>query len=131
MFVDTVWRPPDGEAYSYLLGLYLGDGHLATYPRTMRLIITCDAAYPRLIQACAASMASVGLARKVRIQPDAKRRCVRVSGFSKRWPEVFPQHGPGRKHNRKIELEPWQRDIVDQSRRSSCAGFCTRTGAEP
>ena len=24
----------------------------------------------------------------------------------------FPQHGPGRKHMRKIELQPWQRTIV-------------------
>ncbi len=31
----------------------------------------------------------------------------------KRWPEALPQHGAGRKHTRPIELEPWQRDIVD------------------
>ena len=33
---------------------------------------------------------------------------------SKRWPEAFPQHGPGRKHERKIELAGWQREIVDR-----------------
>ncbi len=27
---------------------------------------------------------------------------------------MFPQHGPGRKHERRIELEPWQRGIVTQ-----------------
>ena len=29
-------------------------------------------------------------------------------------PRSFPQHGPGRKHERKIELAPWQREIVDE-----------------
>ena len=26
---------------------------------------------------------------------------------------LFPQHGPGRKHERPIRLEPWQREIVE------------------
>lgn len=28
------------------------------------------------------------------------------------WPCLFPQHGPGRKHERPIVLEPWQADVV-------------------
>jgi hypothetical protein len=36
-----------------------------------------------------------------------------VVGSSPRWPEAFPQHGPGRKHERRIELADWQREIVD------------------
>ena len=59
-------------------------------------------------------MVRAGLARKVQIRPDGQRRCVRVSSYSQRWPEAFPQHGPGRKHDRKIELAPWQREIVDR-----------------
>jgi hypothetical protein len=42
--------------------------------------------------------------------------CTDVSvwwGSSPRWPEAFPQHGPGRKHERRIELADWQREIVD------------------
>ncbi|WP_235530038.1 hypothetical protein [Nocardioides sp. Root151] len=31
----------------------------------------------------------------------------------KHWLCLFPQHGPGRKHERSIALEPWQREIVD------------------
>ncbi|MFI9836970.1 helix-turn-helix domain-containing protein [Nonomuraea sp. NPDC051941] len=27
-------------------------------------------------------------------------------------PHLFPQHGPGKKHERPIVLEPWQREIV-------------------
>jgi hypothetical protein len=28
---------------------------------------------------------------------------------------LFPQHGPGLKHKRRIVLEPWQREIVDSA----------------
>ena len=30
------------------------------------------------------------------------------------WPCLFPQHGPGRKHERRITLEPWQQAIVEE-----------------
>jgi hypothetical protein len=34
--------------------------------------------------------------------------------MSKTWRELFPQHGPGRKHKRPIVLVPWQREIVER-----------------
>lgn len=37
-----------------------------------------------------------------------------VTSYFKGWPALFPQHGPGRKHRRRILLEPWQRDIVSR-----------------
>ena len=42
------------------------------------------------------------------------------------------QRGPGQKHDRKIELEPWQREVVDRfPRESSSAACCTPTAAGP
>ena len=38
--------------------------------------------------------------------------CMEVKSTSKHWPCLFPQHGPGKKHTRKIELELWQSTIV-------------------
>ncbi len=38
--------------------------------------------------------------------------CTEVISCSRYWPCLFPQHGPGRKHMRKIELQSWQRTIV-------------------
>src|SRR5262245_56281495 len=32
--------------------------------------------------------------------------------YSKHWPCLFPQHGPGRKHERSIELVTWQQEIA-------------------
>jgi hypothetical protein len=47
------------------------------------------------------------------VNPHRVHRCARVACAWKRWPEVFPQHGPGRKHERAIVLEPWQRGVLD------------------
>jgi hypothetical protein len=46
--------------YTYLLGLYLGDGSIAAYPRDVfRLRIVCADAYPGLIRQCEVAMAEV------------------------------------------------------------------------
>ncbi|GAA3068563.1 hypothetical protein FHS39_001976 [Streptomyces olivoverticillatus] len=49
--------------------------------------------------------------------PSVKRRqkqgCAEVKSYSQHWPCMFPQHGPGKKHERRIVLEPWQQEIVD------------------
>ncbi len=41
-----------------------------------------------------------------------EKTCVEISAYSKRWPALFPQHGPGRKHERRIELRGWQWSVV-------------------
>lgn len=38
---------------------------------------------------------------------------VSVVGYYPHWPDLFPQHGPGKKHERAIALEAWQQAIVD------------------
>jgi hypothetical protein len=47
-------------SYTYLLGLYLGDGCIAAHARNVfRLRIVCADAYPELIQRCETAMAQV------------------------------------------------------------------------
>jgi hypothetical protein len=41
---------------------------------------------------------------------------------------LFPQHGPGRKHTRKIELALWQRDIVERHPKSFLRGLIHSDG---
>jgi hypothetical protein len=104
-------RLPDAE-YSYLLGFYLGDGCISAHSRGVyRLRITTDASYPRIIEECAGAMSAVMPQSRVLIQ-QLKTDAVEISSYSKAWPLLFPQHGPGRKHLRKIELAAWQSDIV-------------------
>lgn len=102
----------DGPAYPYLLGLYLGDGCLSVNHRGIYwLRIACADSWPGLIDACEDAIRTVRPGGAVcRVQ---RQGCVQVTACSKQWPTVFPQHGPGRKHERRIALEPWQREIVD------------------
>jgi hypothetical protein len=111
MFVRT--KPADPYSYAYLLGAYLGDGYVAKTERSFQLVITLDAVYPEIVEECrTAIVLSLPAAR-----PGACRhpvhRSIRVTAGSKLWPDLFPQMGPGRKHERAIVLAPWQRDIVD------------------
>jgi hypothetical protein len=42
-----------------------------------------------------------------------------IKSYSKHWPCLFPQRGPGPKHTRKIELEEWQAIIIGNIRVNS------------
>ncbi|MFI1026681.1 helix-turn-helix domain-containing protein [Streptomyces sp. NPDC020951] len=103
----------DSPAYSYLLGLYLGDGHIIQN-RAMRvpsLSIFCADAHPGLMDECEQSMRSVLPGNSVcRVR---RKGCHEVKLYSKHLWCLFPQHGPGKKHERPIILEPWQQAIVD------------------
>ncbi|MGW0734639.1 helix-turn-helix domain-containing protein [Streptomyces sp. NPDC002851] len=105
--------PPESEAaYSYLLGLYLGDGCLSRHRRGgWYLRIVCADAWPGLIELCRDAITAVRPGSKVYLVH--KDGCVAVTSYHRFWPSLFPQHGPGKKHNRTIALEPWQQDIVD------------------
>lgn len=101
----------DEEAYAYLLGVYLGDGCLSLHPRGVyRLRIFCDSTYPDIVNEIATHMVIIRGSEKLGFTP--KKGCVEVSAFWKHWICLFPQHGPGRKHDRRIELQPWQREMV-------------------
>ncbi len=105
-------RDLDEAAYAYLLGLYLGDGYIVQYAthRSPSLVITCDASWPGLIDAAEAAVRSVfPHNRTCRVR---KTGCVDVKVYSNHLPCLFPQHGPGKKHERGISLEGWQRGVV-------------------
>jgi hypothetical protein len=102
--------PP--AAYAYLLGLYLGDGCISAAPRAFALRISFDARYPGIIGECVRTLRLVRPENRVWVARQAPTRCVVVQCWSTRWPELFPQHGPGRKHDRRIVLADWQRTIT-------------------
>lgn len=108
-----MWEPPDVASYSHLLGLYLGDGWIWATARTYGLRLALDARYPDIVASAAASVTSTGLPRTVSVRPKRGSDSVVVTAYSSRWPEAFPQHGPGRKHDRTIALADWQEQIVD------------------
>lgn len=99
-----------GAAYSALLGYYLGDGCISRMPRYYSFRVSCDATYPGIIadvDRCLIDVRPGGRIHHVRA-PGA----VVIQSAWLHWPCLFPQHGPGRKHERPISLEAWQRRIV-------------------
>lgn len=102
-----------GPDYVYLLGLYLGDGCISRHRRGVyRLRIVLDVKYPGIVDSAAVAMGAVRpgpVLRQLRPQ-----NCFEVSAYWKCWPCLFPQHGPGRKHTRRIELTHWQKALVDR-----------------
>src|SRR5690242_9230418 len=97
--------PPDPSAYLYLLGQYLGDGHIRPSGRSRCLSITCCTDYPGIVRAVEEAMRCVlGTSVFHRARPDAA--CVNVESTTRHWLCAFPQAGPGRKHERAIVLEP-------------------------
>lgn len=91
-------------AYVYLLGLYLGDGCISQGARgVFRMRIALDRKYLEIIAECAAAMEAVVPWNKVHQQLTPKNY-VEVHAYSRSWPCLFPQHGAGKKQERKIEL---------------------------
>jgi hypothetical protein len=99
-------------AYAYLLGMYLGDGCISKGARNVfRLRVALDMKYEGIVNECAAAMQAVVPWNKVHCQLTNKNY-VEVHAYSKSWPCLFPQHGPGKKHEREIALTDWQQEFV-------------------
>lgn len=122
-------RDLDEARYSYLLGLYLGDGSISTHARGVyRLRIVQDEKYVRLIDECSLAMAGIVRGAELGVGFVQQVGCIEIYSFWKHWPCVFPQHGPGRKMDRRIELQPWQREIVQRFPRELIKGLIDSDG---
>lgn len=101
-------------AYVYLLAVYLGDGCIVATKNSWNLRIVLDGAYQGIIEECQAAIATVR-GHKPKALPSRRDRSVVISSSWVSWACLLPQHGPGRKHERKIELMPWQRELVGRA----------------
>jgi hypothetical protein len=98
-------------AYVHLLGLYLGDGCLSAHPRGVyKLRISLDARYPNVMEECEDAMRAVMPCSRLNVVDYCT--WFELYSYSKQWPRLFPQHGPGKKHERLIELTRWQWELV-------------------
>lgn len=114
------------KPYSYLLGLYLGDGHITHKHRQYTLSIYCTAAWSGLVDAAEEAMDLV--LPGSRTYRRTRAGCVVVQSFSAHWACLFPQHGPGVKHLRPIVLEEWQRFVVDDHPKEFIRGLIHSDG---
>jgi hypothetical protein len=122
------WRPDAPASFSYLLGVYLGDGHLfATGPASWRLCVTLDAKHTDVIEEVAGSIVMVD--PQTRVCRNYRNGATLLLANSMAWPVAFPQHGPGRKHERRIELVDWQREITHEHPKPLLRGLIHSDGS--
>jgi hypothetical protein len=74
--------------------------------------VSCDRAFPAVICDVDDCLRTVRAGITVFHVPAPG--VVVVQAHWKHWTCLFPQHGPGRKHERPIVLEPWQREVVTE-----------------
>ncbi len=124
------------ETYAELLGLYLGDGHITQMARAQRLRLFLDAKYVDIVDESEALLRRCFPDNPVRRVRFHDGREVVLDVYSSHLVCLLPQHGPGKKHERRIELEPWQSDLVRRAPwpllrgliRSDGCVFVNRTG---
>ena len=116
-----------GSDYAYLLGMYLGDGCVSCTGRTYQLNVALDAGYPGVVCEVAETIERIG-PNKVSIRKDPRSECFRVYSGWLRWPTLFPQFGPGRKHERPIVLRDWQWVLVRHHREQFIRGLIHSDG---
>jgi len=119
-----------GREYAYLLGIYLGDGMLSPIKnkRCFKLRVFMDSRYPGIIAEVVDAMSIVMPQSLAAIQRHPRHNVVEIHSHSNAWPCFFPQHGPGRKHERKIELAPWQEAIVEREPQQFIRGLIHSDG---
>jgi hypothetical protein len=128
--VPLTWRPPCPQSYSYLLGIYLGDGYLANSAAPSPVLeISLDPAYPEIVNECSTAIQRVVATRvKASRRTTPKGEAIRLVATSRFWPLAFPQHGPGKKHERTIVLTSWQQDVVGRFPRPFLRGLIHSDG---
>jgi hypothetical protein len=112
------WRPRrqlslTESDYAELLGLYLGDGYLSPMARTFSLRLFLDARHALVVREAGELLRRCfpeNLVGHLRKGPRRSTSVVWV--YSRHLPCLFPQHGPGKKHERDLILESWQWNCV-------------------
>jgi hypothetical protein len=100
--------------YAYVLGMYLGDGCLYRSKNgTCLLRISLDEAYPGIVASTREAIIAVRGGRLPHAARVKSCACIVITSYWRAWPCLLPQHGAGRKHQRRIELVDWQREIVE------------------
>ena len=101
----------ENEAYSYLLGQYLGDGHINKMNRTYKLRIFNDVKYVKLNDFIFKKLKEAF--PKNKINSCFYQNHIITYVYSNKIPKLFPQHGKGLKNSRDVRLLKWQYDLLN------------------
>ena len=93
-----------------------------------KLRIFLDAKYPGIAAEALAAARSVAPQRRARLLRRPSN-CFEVFSYSRSWACLFPQHGTGPKHARRIWLAPWQQELAERSPESLLRGLVHSDGS--
>jgi len=92
--------------------MYLGDGYICAISRSYKLRIYLNRKQQDVIARVKQAISILLPDHRVSEVQQRVAHVTEVVSYSRAWPQIFPQHGPGRKHTRRIELTPWQKLLV-------------------
>lgn len=98
--------------YSYILGLYLGDGYINQMPRTWKLRFFLSGKYGDLNNFAVSQLKKIFPENVINPYQHPKHDMITIYVHSQKIPFLFPQYGKGMKHTRKIKLNEWQEEII-------------------
>jgi intein-encoded DNA endonuclease-like protein len=107
------------KVYAFLLGEYLGDGHIICSKKlkngnnVFKFRIFQDTKYPNVIKEIQSAMQII-LGGCISVVKKKEENCVEIFTYSTQVATLFPQLGPGKKHNRKIVILEWQKKIIEE-----------------
>lgn len=109
------WSDVDAEDYSYILGLYLGDGCIYSMPRTKIITFTLDKKYPKLNEYTVEVLGRFFNKKPLICDRSKQNRgnAIDIKICSSKLDLIFPQHGRGVKHRRSITLSDWQINLIN------------------
>lgn len=111
-YLDTIEKQ---KAYSFILAVYLCDGHISRY-KTFRapcLRLFNDSKYPFNAEEWKRNLQMILPENSVNLYRKKNGNCNIVLVYSRKLTDLFPQYGDGRKHSRKLDLIEWQKEIIE------------------
>lgn len=111
----------DKEILAYVIGIALGDGNLSNpNGRAVRLRVTCDVAYPELIQKIKRNIKAVAPHNKVSIV-ERNDSCLDISCYSNGWEDVLGWNADdGPKKIQKPTVPDWIKKHKNYSAKCLC-----------
>lgn len=92
---------------AYIVGVAIGDGNLSNpNGRAVRLRISCDTQYPKLIQNISAAIQKICPTNKISFVLKKNARCGDISCYSNKWPELLGWQ-VGAKYDQNIHIPEW------------------------
>lgn len=113
-FEDYLDTEEKKKAYSFILAIYLCDGYISKAFRAASIRLFNDAKYPENTNDWAKKLKILLPENSVTVSKQQNSNSFVVLAYSRKLTDLFPQHGSGPKHSRKLIFSNWQLKIIQE-----------------